>query len=197
MWALLFKENVIVSTNPFLIFGKYSYLRPFLQKDAFIQILNWQRRKLNGWWWKLLGLSMFSSRLPTRIHLLPGLNHHPQEPVSTHQTLSLHDCCLICGCQFWLILLTKMWKLKKSGPTASESKKEGGDEFVLQDAVQIVLSMGFSYLQAMEAYNIFGDDVDSMVCYLVETSSTSRRKGKATEWMKESTISQIFPVSFL
>jgi OTU domain-containing protein 5 len=45
--------------------------------------------------------------------------------------------------------------------------------------MQIVLSMGFSYLQAIEAYSIFGDDVDSMVCYLVETSS--RRKGKATE----------------
>lgn len=88
MWALLFNENVIVSTNPFLIFGKYSYLRPFLQKDAFIQILSWQRRKLNGWWWKLLGLSMLSSSLPTRIHLLPGLNHHPQEPVSTHQTVT-------------------------------------------------------------------------------------------------------------
>jgi OTU domain-containing protein 5 len=49
--------------------------------------------------------------------------------------------------------------------------------------MQIVLSMGFSYLQAIEAYSIFGDDVDSMVCYLVETtsSSSSRRKGKATE----------------
>lgn len=66
-------------------------------------------------------------------------------------------------------------------PTVSESKNEGGPQIVLQDSVQIVLSMGFSYLQAMEAYNIFGDDVDSMVCYLVETSSTGRRKGKATE----------------
>lgn len=43
----------------------------------------------------------------------------------------------------------------------------------------MVLSMGFSYVQAMEAYSIFGDDVDSMVCYLLETSS--RLKGKATE----------------
>lgn len=72
-------------------------------------------------------------------------------------------------------------KTKNSGPTVSESKKEGGAEFVLQDSVQIVLSMGFSYLQAMEAYNLFGDDVDSMLYYLLETSSTSRRKGKATE----------------
>jgi len=50
--------------------------------------------------------------------------------------------------------------------------------------------MGFSYLQAIEAYSIFGDDVDSMVCYLVETSS--RRKGKATEWT--TTEIQNFPV---
>jgi OTU domain-containing protein 5 len=48
--------------------------------------------------------------------------------------------------------------------------------------MQMVLSMGFSYLQVIEAYSIFGDDVDSMVCYLLETgSSSSRRKGKATE----------------
>ena len=33
----------------------------------------------------------------------------------------------------------------------------------------------------IEAYSIFGDDVDSMVCYLIETSNSSRRKGKATE----------------
>lgn len=52
---------------------------------------------------------------------------------------------------------------------------------VLSSSMQIVLSMGFSYLQAVEAYSIFGDDVDSMVCYLLETSSSSRRKGKATE----------------
>jgi len=45
----------------------------------------------------------------------------------------------------------------------------------------MVLSMGFSYLQVIEAYSIFGDDVDSMVCYLLETGSSSRRKGKATE----------------
>ena len=48
-------------------------------------------------------------------------------------------------------------------------------------SMQMVLSMGFSYLQALEAYSIFGDDVDSMVCYLVETSSGNRLKGKATE----------------
>lgn len=62
-------------------------------------------------------------------------------------------------------------------PSGSETKVEGTT--VLSSSMQMVLSMGFSYLQAIEAYSIFGDDVDSMVCYLLETSS--RRKGKATE----------------
>ncbi|KAM7522571.1 hypothetical protein LguiA_012473 [Lonicera macranthoides] len=69
-------------------------------------------------------------------------------------------------------------------PSGSETNLEHGlPDTVLSSSVQVVLSMGFSYLQAMEAYNIFGDDVDSMVCYLLETSSSSssRRKGKATE----------------
>jgi len=48
-------------------------------------------------------------------------------------------------------------------------------------SMQLMLSMGFSYLQVIEAYSIFGDDVDSMVCYLLETGNSSRRKGKATE----------------
>ncbi|PKI47065.1 hypothetical protein CRG98_032541 [Punica granatum] len=56
----------------------------------------------------------------------------------------------------------------------------GVQESVLSSSsMRIVLSMGFSYLQAIEAYSIFGEDVDSMVCYLLETSN--RRKGKATE----------------
>ncbi|KAK6235225.1 hypothetical protein SCA6_010562 [Theobroma cacao] len=71
-------------------------------------------------------------------------------------------------------------------PSGSETKVEGSKEQGLRDTVlssgiQILLSMGFSYLQAIEAYSIFGDDVDSMVCYLLETGSSSRRKGKATE----------------
>ncbi|KAE8733050.1 hypothetical protein F3Y22_tig00001644pilonHSYRG00465 [Hibiscus syriacus] len=65
------------------------------------------------------------------------------------------------------------------GASGSESKVE--QETVLSSGMQLVLSMGFSYLQAIEAYNIFGDDVDSMVCYLLETGSSSRCKGKATE----------------
>ncbi|XP_076896472.1 OVARIAN TUMOR DOMAIN-containing deubiquitinating enzyme 6-like [Bidens hawaiensis] len=67
-----------------------------------------------------------------------------------------------------------------SGGRPSGSESTGGSEgSVLCNSMQMVLSMGFSYVQAMEAYIIFGDDVDSMVCYLLETSS--RRKGKATE----------------
>ncbi|XVF05131.1 hypothetical protein REPUB_Repub05bG0145100 [Reevesia pubescens] len=71
-------------------------------------------------------------------------------------------------------------------PSGSETKPEGWKEHGLQDTVlssgmQLLLSMGFSYQQAIEAYSIFGDNVDSMVCYLLETGSSSRRKGKATE----------------
>lgn len=73
-------------------------------------------------------------------------------------------------------------------PSGSEPKLEGGKEYgglqdtVLSSSMQVVLSMGFSYLQVIEAYSIFGDDADSMVCWLLETGgSSSRRKGKATE----------------
>ncbi|KAI3688092.1 hypothetical protein L1987_81800 [Smallanthus sonchifolius] len=66
-----------------------------------------------------------------------------------------------------------------SGGRPSGSESKGSEGSVLCNSMQMVLSMGFSYVQAMEAYSIFGDDVDSMVCYLLETSS--RRKGKATE----------------
>ncbi|ONK71313.1 uncharacterized protein A4U43_C04F7180 [Asparagus officinalis] len=65
-----------------------------------------------------------------------------------------------------------------------EREKESS---VLTSSMQIMLSMGFSYLQVIEAYSIFGDDVDSMVCYLLEmggssaSPGSSRRKGKATE----------------
>ncbi|CAN8247083.1 unnamed protein product [Cochlearia groenlandica] len=65
----------------------------------------------------------------------------------------------------------------------SEPKEAVKEKTVLSSSVEMVLSMGFSYTQAMEAYSIFGDDVDSMVCYVLETSygSSDRRKGKATE----------------
>ncbi|XP_010557427.1 PREDICTED: OTU domain-containing protein 5-like isoform X2 [Tarenaya hassleriana] len=66
-------------------------------------------------------------------------------------------------------------------PSGSKSEQEtksssGG----LSSSIQTVLSMGFGYMQAMEAYSIFGEDVDSMVCYLLEMSS-GRQKGKAAE----------------
>lgn len=71
-----------------------------------------------------------------------------------------------------------------SGSSGSEGRQqEGGREAgsVLSGSMQILLSMGFSYLQVIEAYSIFGDDVDSMICYLIETSTSARNKGKATE----------------
>ncbi|XP_010245922.1 PREDICTED: OTU domain-containing protein 5 [Nelumbo nucifera] len=73
-----------------------------------------------------------------------------------------------------------------TGPSRSESKLDGARErglsaTVLNSSMQMVLSMGFSYLQVIEAYSIFGDDVDSIICYLLETDNSSRRKGKATE----------------
>lgn len=70
-----------------------------------------------------------------------------------------------------------------SGATGSSGKTEHGKEHRsdLSSSMQMLLSMGFSYIQAIEAYSIFGDDVDSMICYLLETGSNSRRKGKATE----------------
>ncbi|KAK8683335.1 hypothetical protein V6N13_039399 [Hibiscus sabdariffa] len=57
--------------------------------------------------------------------------------------------------------------------SSSETKLEESKEQCLQDSVlssdmQLLLSMGFSYLQANEAYSI-------------ETGSSSRSKGKATD----------------
>lgn len=68
-------------------------------------------------------------------------------------------------------------------PSSSGGARSSGSETakVLSSSVQMVLSMGFSYMQAMEAYSIFGDDVDSMICYLIETGNSSRHKGKARE----------------
>ncbi|WVZ03888.1 hypothetical protein V8G54_024694 [Vigna mungo] len=68
-----------------------------------------------------------------------------------------------------------------SGARSSGTGRKTEDGKELSSGMQILLSMGFTYIQAIEAYSIFGDDVDSMVCYLLETGSSSRRKGKATE----------------
>ncbi|KAK6163562.1 hypothetical protein DH2020_000426 [Rehmannia glutinosa] len=67
--------------------------------------------------------------------------------------------------------------------SGSDARQEGGREIgspgsVLSGSMQIMLSMGFSYLQVIEAYSIFGGDVDSMVCYLLETSSTGSVKAR-------------------
>lgn len=71
---------------------------------------------------------------------------------------------------------------RSSGSEGTCKRESGGvPESVLSNGMQTVLSMGFGYLQVIEAYSIFGDDVDSMVCYLLETGESSRRKGKATE----------------
>ncbi|CAH8390411.1 unnamed protein product [Eruca vesicaria subsp. sativa] len=78
---------------------------------------------------------------------------------------------------------------KESSTSNAETSSSGArtlavkEKTVLSSSIEMVLSMGFSYMQAMEAYSIFGDDVDSMVCYVLETScvSNNRRKGKATE----------------
>ncbi|XP_009140795.1 OTU domain-containing protein 5-B isoform X1 [Brassica rapa] len=73
-----------------------------------------------------------------------------------------------------------------SGATGTDWKQKEAvkEKTVVSSSVEMVLSMGFSYTQAMEAYSIFGDDVDSIVCYVLETScgsSNNRRKGKAME----------------
>ncbi|KAJ4971853.1 hypothetical protein NE237_004952 [Protea cynaroides] len=73
-----------------------------------------------------------------------------------------------------------------TGPSRRDSNMEPGThrglpDTVLSSSMEMVLSMGFSYLQVIEAYSIFGDDVDSVVCYLLETDGSSRRKGKAAE----------------
>ncbi|KAL3618755.1 OVARIAN TUMOR DOMAIN-containing deubiquitinating enzyme 6 [Castilleja foliolosa] len=81
----------------------------------------------------------------------------------------------------------------RAEPSSSAARSSGSDArlekvheigspgSVLNSSMQILLSMGFSYLQVIEAHSIFGDDVDSMVCYLLETSGNGRRKGKAAE----------------
>lgn len=77
-----------------------------------------------------------------------------------------------------------------SGTRGDVLKKEKAPvEVGPSSSVQVVLSMGFSYMQVIEAYSIFGDDVDSIVCYLLEmggglasfSAGSDRQKGKAAE----------------
>ncbi|KAH6755336.1 OTU-like cysteine protease family protein [Perilla frutescens var. hirtella] len=70
---------------------------------------------------------------------------------------------------------------RSSGSDGRQEHDLGSSGSVLSGSMQVLLSMGFSYLQVIEAYSIFGDDVDSMICYLIETSNSGRNKGKATE----------------
>ncbi|KAG0624303.1 hypothetical protein M758_3G238300 [Ceratodon purpureus] len=58
----------------------------------------------------------------------------------------------------------------------------------ISESVRMLLFMGFSYLRVMEAYSIFGDNINNMLCYLLETEAPGsgtgeniRRKGKAAE----------------
>lgn len=76
-----------------------------------------------------------------------------------------------------------------SGTRNSSRREKAPVEAGPSSSVQVVVSMGFSYLQVIEAYSIFGDDVDSMLCYLLEMGGgvssspdgTNRLKGKAAE----------------
>ena len=58
----------------------------------------------------------------------------------------------------------------------------------ISESVRMLLFMGFSYLRVMEAHSIFGDNINNMLCYLLETEPNGsgtgeniRRKGKAAE----------------
>lgn len=121
------------------------------------------------------GNSLVVENLP---HLV--LKHHVQELVSFFVTfcpLYSYKISQFVGLKFQYRII---------GSSGSEKRQEAGGDVSspdsdLCDCIQVMLSMGFSYPRVIEAYSIFGDDVDSMVCYLIETSCSSRRKGKATE----------------
>lgn len=74
-------------------------------------------------------------------------------------------------------------------PVNLPATSTGTADNVLPNNVRILLSMGFSYLRVMEALSIFGDNVNNMLCYLLETESHGagdgengkRRKGKVAE----------------
>lgn len=58
----------------------------------------------------------------------------------------------------------------------------------LTSNMRMLLSMGFSYFRVIEACSIFGDDINDMICYLLEAEtgdpmeeSLYRMKGKAAE----------------
>jgi OTU domain-containing protein 5 len=58
--------------------------------------------------------------------------------------------------------------------------------------MKFLLAMGFSYIQVKEACNIFGQNLNSMICYLVEigcmrisAGRSNHRKGKAVEVLSD------------
>lgn len=76
---------------------------------------------------------------------------------------------------------------RASVPTAATTT-QSEDSSVLTENVRMLLFMGFSYLRVMEAHSIFGDNINNMLCYLLETEAHGsgageniRRKGKAAE----------------
>ena len=78
------------------------------------------------------------------------------------------------------------WLVNLSWSPGSDARQEGCHDqgpagSVLNGSMQQLLSMGFSYMQVIEANSIFWRHIDSMICYLIETSSSGRNKGKATE----------------
>jgi OTU domain-containing protein 5 len=98
----------------------------------------------------------------------------------------------------YIIIIINLLTYWSTAVTLSSGPAEKGEDNcnqatlpdnVLTGSMQLLLAMGFSYMQVIEAYSIFGDDVDSMICYLVETGASSgashggsyRRKGKAAE----------------
>lgn len=97
----------------------------------------------------------------------------------------------------WLFLERKQRVVlivgSETGPAGTEGNAGGGrdkalPDIVSNDSMQTLLSMGFSYLQVVEACSIFGDDVESIICYLLEMGGgaaplggVAQCKGKAAE----------------
>eukprot|EP00249_Psilotum_nudum_P023846 c29003_g1_i5 orf=563-2716(+) len=77
---------------------------------------------------------------------------------------------------------------QRAYPVNYSSFSEVDADSELTSNMRMLLSMGFSYLRVLEAYSIFGDDVNDMLCYLLEVETGSpqgdcvyRMKGKAAE----------------
>jgi OTU domain-containing protein 5 len=71
---------------------------------------------------------------------------------------------------------------------ASATKFSSNPLETITPNMRMLLSMGFSYFQVLEAHSVFGDDINNMLCYLLEVEaggmfddSIYRMKGKAAE----------------